>query len=93
MSREGKVGYMFSSGEIVHTKTGRDTTCFPLCKYDTPQKAHNTIKRINSWLYDNAKFEAEARRDSCALLLFSSMNVKNLKKSEKDVIESYLFHE
>ena len=85
---------MLSSGQIVKTITGRDTTPFPTVKVDTNRKCINTIntiKKVDQWLFDNAILEAESRNDEFVLLQFNCAKSNNLTQSDKDSMHLYLF--
>lgn len=87
--KAGKVGMKLSAGEQVLTKTGRLTTPFPKVDVSTDRKAHNTVKRVDQWLMQNAYDEAVARNDEYNSLMF---RVKGfISPADKDCAEQYLF--
>ena len=88
--KKGEVGYKFSSGEVVLTATGRETTPFPKFDLSTNRKATNSLKVIESWLMDNAIAEAKARGDKFNLLQFNASRNKP-QQADKDSAEMYLF--
>lgn len=87
--KQGEVGGMMSSGEVVLTATGRETTPFPQIKTG-PRSTNTTVKQGEQWLIDNAIAEAKARGDDFNLLQFE--NIKKPSQSDKDSAELYLFH-
>ena len=89
----GKVGDKMSAGEVVLTASGREATPFPKLDFDSKGKSTNTIKRVDTWLIDNAVKEAESRGDEFNLLQFKNVNLKNVSQSDKDSAEEYLFGE
>ena len=70
LNKQGTVGYMFESGEVVRTATGRQTTPFPKVDNSNNRKATNTEKRVAAWLRENAIEEAKARGDDFNLRSF-----------------------
>ncbi len=90
--RQGKVGEMFTAGEVVTTSSGRSTTPFPKIGIDTKRKAASTIKRVDQWLMDNAIAEAKSRGDKFNIGWMES-NRDKPSQSDKDSAEEYLFGE
>lgn len=82
--KRGEVGMMLSSGEIVTTTTGRETTPFPKIG------ARGDTKRVEQWLMDNAIAEAKARGDNFNLRGFEA-NRDKPSQADKDSAEMYLF--
>jgi hypothetical protein len=89
--RQGVVGDMLKSGEVVMTNTGRKTTPFPQVKTENNRQSANTLKAVDSWLIANALAEAEARGDEFNARQFRNVNPKNVTQSDKDAAETYLF--
>ncbi|MCV6825998.1 MULTISPECIES: LPD38 domain-containing protein [Halocynthiibacter] len=89
--KKGKVGDKLAAGEVVLTSTGRKTTPFPKLDFSTERKSQNTGKRVNAWLIENARAEAEARGDDYNARMFNATDTKNPSQSDKDSAESYLF--
>jgi hypothetical protein len=89
--RQGVVGDMLKSGEVVMTNTGRKTTPFPQVKTENNRQSANTLKAVDSWLIANALAEAEARGDEFNARQFRNVNLKNVTQSDKDAAETYLF--
>lgn len=88
--RPGKVGMMLSSGEVVLTATGRETTPFPKVLANTNRKAINALKRVDTWLMQNALDEARSRGDNFNARQFEQ-NLDKPSQSDKDSAEYYLF--
>ncbi len=92
--RRGLIGDKLSSGEVVTTATGRQTTPFPSFKaLDTNRKITSATKNADNWLIDNAIAEAESRGDDFNLTQFKAINRKNIAPSDRDSAEMYLFGE
>ena len=91
LNKQGTVGYMFESGEVVRTATGRPTTPFPKVDNSNNRKATNTEKRVAAWLRENAIEEAKARGDDFNLRSFESENPARMPPATKDSMEGYLF--
>lgn len=88
--RQGEVGGMLSSNEVVLTATGRKTTPFPKVAVDTDRKAARTTKLADAWLMQNALDEARARGDEYNARQFER-NLAKPSQSDKDSAELYLF--
>lgn len=91
--RKGEVGGMLSSGEVVLTTSGRETTPFPKIDTSTDRKASNTVRKVDAWLLENAIAEAESRGDNFNARSFRAENAKNLPQASKDSMEEYIFGE
>lgn len=89
--QRGTIGMKLSSGEMVLTRTGRQTTPFPKLALDTHRKVINTLRKVDAWLLENAILEAEANKDKFNLCWLKQENVKNLPPASKDAMELYLF--
>lgn len=90
--KQGAVGQMLGSGEVILTSSGRKTTPFPKVSTDTNRKTSATLKRVDAWLRDNAIAEAEARGDKFNASIFKSETGK-IPQASKDAMEEYLFGE
>lgn len=88
--QKGEVGMMLSSGQVVTTATGRQTTPFPKFSTDTPRKTSHAVKNVENWLMQNALAEAQARGDEFNALQFQA-NMKKPSQADKDSAEYYLF--
>lgn len=86
-------GMLLSSGEIVLTATGRETTPFPRVDLGTNRRAQNTLRRVDRWLMQNALDEAIERCDRFNARQFS-LHLNKPSPSDKDSAEIYLtfFH-
>ena len=89
--RQGKVGDMLSSGEVVLTSSGHETSPFPKITTGTNRKMNVALKRVDSWLRENAIAEAKSRGDEWNARQFESENPKNIPQASKDSMENYLF--
>lgn len=89
-ARQGKVGMLLGQGERVLTISGRLTTPFPQIGLETERKSVATLKRVDSWLMQNALAEAQARGDSFNALSFRA-SLDSPQQSDKDSAEQYLF--
>ena len=78
-------------GETGTTASGRRTTGFPRFDYSTIEAARRTESRINQWLIDNARAEAEARGDDQARAKFSEQTVKTMFYGMRRDMREYLF--
>lgn len=86
--RRGEVGGMYAAGEVVLTASGRETTPFPKVDMSTPRKTTATLKRVDKWLIDNAKAEADSRGLPEWTI---NTDVSNLSPADKDTAERVLF--
>lgn len=77
---------MLSSGEVTVTITGHETTPFPKIT------KRGIEKKVNQWLLDNGRLEAERRQDRLMILCLKNENHK-LPQATKDHINLYLFGE
>lgn len=89
--RVGHLGMKPRSGEQVLTSHGNVTTPFPTVDVSTPRRATATVNRVNVWLIENARTEAELRKDTHGAFLLGAIDVRNLSQSDKDHAEAYLF--
>jgi hypothetical protein len=80
---------MISTGEVVHSATGRKLSPAPKIDCTSDRKCLNTIKRIHEWLKKEAIEECKAVGNELALLLVSNIDLKNVSPS--DVDEMILF--
>lgn len=78
---------MISSKCIYPTKHGIPTTLSP--KIGVPSKA--TIKRVNAWMIENALNIAKATGNEHCEILFKGMDVKNMSRSDVDLLNDYLW--
>ncbi|WP_423454267.1 hypothetical protein [Ottowia sp. VDI28] len=92
LPRQGKVGEMLGSGEVVLTSSGRATSPFPNVSTDTSRKAVNTMKAVDQWLMQNALDEARLRNDGFNARQFESA-LNKPQQADKDSAEQYLFGE
>lgn len=82
---------MLSSGEVVLTNTGRQTTPFPAIK-SGPRSSGKTLKNADQWLVQNAYDEAVSRGDNFNAIQFKQdIGRKNITQASKDSAEEYLF--
>lgn len=88
--KRGEIGMMLSSGEVVTTVSGRQTTPFPVVKLDTHRKSLNTVKAVDRWLMSNAADEAAHRADDFNHRMFSA-HINKPSQADKDSAEEYLF--
>ena len=88
--REGVVGDMLKSGEVVLTATGRKTSPFPEIKWGSDRAAGKTLKAVDRWMMDNAIAEAMARSDEFNLRQFEA-NRDRPSQADRDSAEYYLF--
>lgn len=88
--RQGHVGILIATGEIVRTTSGRLTTPFPKLDFESERRASNTLTRVTGWLMVNALAEATARGDEYNSLMFEADLVKPTDAS-KSCAEEYLF--
>lgn len=91
--RQGKVGDMLESGEVVLTSGGRQTTPFPTISTGTDRKTTATARRVDAWLMNNAIAEATVRGDDFNRIQFSQPRNGGLSQADKDGMEEYLFGE
>jgi len=90
----GQVGMLLSTGDVVLTSTGRETTPFPKVDTSTPRKAANAVKRADQWLLQNAVIEAQSRSDEFNLRQFEAeLTGATIPQASKDAAEMYLFDE
>ncbi len=81
----GTIGMMLSSGQVVTTQTGRETTPFP-----NVRKSNATTKAGDQWLMQNAIDEAVSRGDKFNERQFKA-DLNNPQQAGKDAAEEYLF--
>lgn len=77
-------------GEVVLTSSGRETSPFPKVSNKTNRKAVNTVRKVDSWLMDNAIEEAKSRGDEFNQRQFEQ-NRDKPSQADKDSAEEYLF--
>lgn len=87
----GRPGVMVGKGDIVQTATGRETTPVPNVSADTNRKAINASARMDQWLIENARAEAQARGDDFNGPMFDRMEPRKLSPSDIDILNEYLF--
>ncbi|MCC1496805.1 hypothetical protein [Alcanivorax sp. 1008] len=88
--RVGEVGQLLGSGDVVMTNTGRQTSPFPKVSLKTNRSVSMTMKRVETWLMENALDEALARGDDYnATLIRGAMSKPS--QEDKDSAELYLF--
>jgi hypothetical protein len=89
--RLGELGMHLTAEEQVITASGRLTTPFPLeLVCSSTRKTVNTIRRVDTWLIDNATIEAELRGNGFAARLFRlARNAPTT--ADKDCAEVFLF--
>ena len=81
-----EVGDMFTPGQMATTASGRQTTPFPSFT------ARGGLKAVDRWLVDNARREAEARKDDFNATMFGHvLDGGNIQQADKDLAELYLF--
>jgi hypothetical protein len=85
-----KTEMLLRSGEVAITCSGRRTTPFPEIRLGTNRKANLTLRRVDSWLHENALNEAEARGDKFAAAQFRQENPKKLPPACKFSMAEYL---
>lgn len=73
------------------TLTGRVITNPPLIRISSNRKALNDIKKVQQWLLDNAREEAEHKQDSYFLLLIKNEKAGKLPQATIDSLNVYLF--
>jgi hypothetical protein len=88
--RRGAIGDKLTSGEVVTTSSGRQTTPFPKIQTDTSRKVNATVKATGRWLMQNALDEARSRGDDFNARQFAA-NLDRPQKADKDAAEHYLF--
>lgn len=86
----GFVGMLMSSGQVVLTGMGHETTPFPKVDCSSPRKTGNTLRRVDGWLMHNALIEARARGDRFNARQFEHA-MRRPTQSDKDGAEAYLF--
>ena len=82
-------GKPIKPGDVFKTSTGRTTTPYP--KYSTKRTTKPDIRRMNQWLIDNYKSEAEARGDDFNQTLAKGMDAGNFSIADAEGINLYLF--
>jgi hypothetical protein len=83
--RQGVVGDMLHSKQVVTTLTGRKTTPFPNINL-------KSTKHVDRWLLQNAYDEAVSRGDNFNAGQFKAdVDVKKIPQASKDAAEEYLF--
>jgi hypothetical protein len=82
--------FMLTEGETRKTLSGRTTTPFPKLNFKTNISAGKTIKRVDTWLMQNALDEAIANKNRLAELDFRH-NLENPQQANKDAAHLYLF--
>lgn len=58
---DGYFGPKVSTGGVYRMASGRMTTPAPVVDMTTPRKVVNTLKRVDHWVWENARKEAELR--------------------------------
>lgn len=86
----GVVGLRLAAGEVASTSSGRATSPFPRAELGSDRKAANTLKRVRTWLIDNAIAEATARGDDFNQRSFEQARA-SASPADLDSAELYLF--
>jgi len=80
---------VIQTGVVLRTKSGRETSPAPKIEATSDRKTNNTLKRMHSWLLEEARKEVEG--DEWQTLLLKGMDVDNLSQSDQDHINLVLF--
>lgn len=83
--------FKISTGDVLVSESGRTLTPAPKIDATSNQKAGNTIKRVQSWLIENAIEEAKSKGDEFNGLTFSNMKAGKLSPADMDMLNDYLF--
>ena len=86
-----RTAVMLGTGETATTSSGRQTSPFPKVDLDSDRRTTNTLRRVDQWLVENARAEAEARGDRFNSRQFEHMDPKAMSQSDRDSAHLYLF--
>jgi len=75
------------------SKSGRALSELPVIDLTTNRKVSNSIRRLNSWLLDEAKKEADHNNDYFSKVMLKGINLKNITTADRDTINLVLFGE
>lgn len=75
----------------IKTVSGREIPAPPPIRLDTDRKASSDVKKVDSWLLDQALQEAEDRNDDFNKTQFQGLDPKKLSPADKDILNQYLF--
>ncbi len=82
---------VISTGVRLRTKSGRITAPAPRIEAASERKTISTLARMNGWLLDEAKKEADAEGNDFVRRQLDAINIKNLSQSDQDEINLVLF--
>ena len=82
---------VIETGVVLRTKSGRETSPAPKIDASSDRKANATILRMNAWLLDEAKKEAEASGLTFVSTLLNGINPARMSQSDQDQVNLVLF--
>lgn len=78
---------------LVLTASGRKIPAPNAIRLTSNRKAQNDVRKLNTWLIEQAQAEASARRDEWNEMTFGSMVAKRPPPADVDLLNDYLFGE
>lgn len=80
-----------AAGETRQTKSGRETTPFPKIHTTNNRAASLTLKKVEQWLLDNGRAEAESQKDQFFQTQLKNEKAGKLPPATIEAINLYLF--
>lgn len=84
---------MLSTGLIVKSVNGRTLSPAPRIDCTTDRKCKLTLDRVNEWLRKEAIEECKLLKNEFAQQMMELINIKNISKSDIDMMNMILFDE
>jgi len=84
---------MLSTGQVVFSATKRQLSPVPNIDCTSDRKSLNSLKRMRSWLKEEAIKECEAVKNYHAKRMVSSISLSNITTSDIDMLNMILFDE
>lgn len=84
--------FPIATGDVVMSVAGRELSPVPRLDYSTNRKAIASLKRLYTWLTEEARKEAEWRGDDYNAVGFKCLNPNNFTQSDIDSCNLYLFN-
>lgn len=79
------------TGDAILSAAGRSLAPVPRIDLTTVRRSNDTLKRLATWLCEEACSEAEFRRDGFSGQMFRAMKPTALSQADRDTLNLYLF--
>jgi hypothetical protein len=80
-----------STGDLIVSASGRSLAAVPRIDLTTVRRCNDSMKRLATWLCEEARCEAEFRRDDFNGQMFRAMKPMALSQADRDTLNLYLF--